>query len=106
MKKISTTTCYYFYNQSYCYYSRTKYIVSTIIFGLLNVLLFCKVNLTKSIQRRAKILWSDVQRQADVSMCVDPALPLVHSVALFLKGFPPSHHSRMDWDYAAVNQEG
>lgn len=42
----------------------------------------------------------------DVSMYVNLVLPLVHSVARCQKDFHPSHHSGMDLDYAAVNQEG
>lgn len=38
-------------------------------------------------------------------MCVDPALPLARSAARFQKDFHPFRHSRMDWDYVAVNQE-
>lgn len=35
----------------------------------------------------------------------DHLLPLVRSVARCQKDFHPSHHSGMDWDYAAVSQE-
>lgn len=41
-----------------------------------------------------------------VNVCfISTLLPLVHSAARCQTDFHPSHHSGMDWDYAAVSQE-
>lgn len=41
-----------------------------------------------------------------VSVAVDLAVPLIHSVAWCRTGFHPSHHSGMDLDCAAASKEG